>query len=376
MRKVRCPICEQKTYFKDRDSLITHIGKKHKESIPEGWEASRYENYLRTGKTAGKCVECGGETRWNTATNKYYRLCKKPACRKAASDRAEKNMVKKTGMTKSERMSKPDVQRKMVYGKHTSGCYKEGNHEIWYDSSYAKEFVEMLAFMNQDMKDIFGPSPNTYEYMYEGKKHLYIPDLYIHSYGLEIEIKDGGNNPNNHPKIQQVDKVKEREKDSVMEKLQKEGKLYYIKVVNKDYTEFFKLLMDLKAKYDGNVKPNKNPIEESISFVEEGINLEDIPDVINTVKASKPAHTNQVTRGKTSNYHQVVQFYLKQIASMGSNEVAFWEDRVILTIEQLRVKQNTDKSYDLARTIKQMETVVLPKLNERIDYLKRRETRG
>lgn len=380
VRKVRCPICEQKTYFKDRDFLIAHIGKKHKESIPEGWVAARYENYLRTGKTSGRCVECGEETGWNPSTNKYYRLCKNPKCRKAQADKAEKNMQKKTGMTKSERMSQASVQKKMIYAKHTSGCYKAGDHEIWYDSSYAKEFVEMLSFMNQDMNDIFGPSPNTYEYIYEGKKHLYIPDLYIHTYGLEIEIKDGGDNPNKHPKIQQVDKVKEQEKDKVMEQLQKQGKLFYIKVVNKDYREFFQLLMTLKEKYDGDGVPVGNvkagPVKESLSFVSESINLEDIPTIINLAKESSPINTRSIVAGKTSDYHQIVRFYLKKIPAMTAKDIGFWEDRIILTLESLREKSYTDKSYDLRRTIDQMEHQVIPKLNEQIDYLKRRGAHG
>lgn len=379
MRKVRCPICEQKTYFKDRDSLIAHIGKKHKEAIPEGWEPARYENYLRTGKTAGRCVECGNETGWNPSTNKYYRLCKNPKCRKAQSDRAEKNLQRKTGMTKSQRMSQPSVQRTMVYAKHTSGCYKVGDHEIWYDSSYAKEFIEMLSFMNQDMNDIYGPSPNTYEYTYNGKKHLYIPDLHIHTYGLEIEIKDGGNNPNNHPKIQQVDKVKEQEKDKVMERLQREGKLYYIKVVNKDYREFFQLLMTLKEKYDGDGKPVGNapagPVKESLSFVSESIDLEAIPNIINLVKSSGTIKNNRAAAGRSSDYYQIVTFYLKKIPDMTNKDIAFWEDRIILTLEQLQKRQQVDKSYDLQRTVDAMERQVLPKLNDRIDYLKRRANR-
>ena len=52
-----------------------------------------------------------------------------------------------------------------------------------------------------------------------------------------------------HPKIQAVDKKKEAEKDKVMMKLQSEGKLRYIKIVNKDYTEFFKLISELNQMY-------------------------------------------------------------------------------------------------------------------------------
>lgn len=66
--------------------------------------------------------------------------------------------------------------------------------------------------MEFDSDDIFAPSPHTYYYEYEGTKHFYIPDFFIGSLNLEVEIKDGGDNPNNHHKIQAVDKVKEEKK--------------------------------------------------------------------------------------------------------------------------------------------------------------------
>ena len=87
--------------------------------------------------------------------------------------------------------------------------------------------------------DIIAPSPHTYYYKYEGKEHFYIPDFFIPDLGLEIEIKDGGDNPNMHHKIQEVDKVKERYKDVAM-KAQKE--FHFIKVVNKKYAKFINLV--------------------------------------------------------------------------------------------------------------------------------------
>jgi hypothetical protein len=74
-------------------------------------------------------------------------------------------------------------------------------------------------------------------YKYEGEKHFYIPDFYFPDLELEIEIKDGGSNPNMHHKIQAVDKVKERLKDKVMEN---QHKVHYIKIPNKSYSRFLK----------------------------------------------------------------------------------------------------------------------------------------
>lgn len=371
MRKIRCPICEEKTYFKDRGSLIIHIEKSHRDNIPEGWEPSRYENFLRTGKKVGSCMVCKGETGWNSSTKKYYRICTKSSCKKTLADKAEQNMIKKTGMTKSERMKQASVQTKMIYGKRTSGCYKVGNHEIWYDSSYGKDFLTMVDdFLHLDMTDISGPSTNTYQYMYEGEKHMYIPDFIIHSLGLEIEIKDGGDNPNNHPKIQRVDKKKEEQKDKVMEALQKEGKLSYIKIVNKNYANFFKVLMELREKYDGS-SPNvgnsgTNTPKEFTDIVNESVTITELPDILAISKKAS---------GKTSSYRQIPLFFLEKIKKSKPSDIAFWEERISSTITQLKAKKRSDKSYELEETIKEMELSVIPALERRIKILQKKEER-
>lgn len=247
MSAKKCKLCGRT--FTDKKSLIKHIDRTHKSQIPENWTASRYENYLRTSKTHGNCIVCKSETDWNEATEKYCRLCRNPACRTKLREQAELNLMKSKGITHSQMLSDPEFQRKMVYSKKNSGIYRFGepetNNDVRYDSSYGKDFLEMLdLFMNFSSCDILGPSPNTYIYVYKGKQHFYIPDFYIPSLHLEIEIKDGGDNPNKHPKIQSVDKVKEALKDEAMSK----ANVNYVKISNKDYTIFFKMLFMLKER--------------------------------------------------------------------------------------------------------------------------------
>lgn len=250
--KTKCKICEKS--FIDKRKLVLHIDRCHGDQVPDEWTSARYENYLRTGKTHGTCVICKGDTPWNDVTWKYCRLCGKKSCTDKAREIAEKNLLKSKGVTHAQMLSDPDFQRKMVYAKRTSGTYKFteslSNVEIRYDSSYGKDFLEMLdLFMGFCDVDIIGPSPNTYTYTYDGKPHFYIPDFYIPSLNLEVEIKDGGSNPNMHPKIQKVDKVKEQLKDRVMEK----SKVNYVKISNKDYTSFFKMLDILKERDTGKI---------------------------------------------------------------------------------------------------------------------------
>lgn len=247
MSAVKCKLCGRS--FIDKAHLVNHIDKSHKTQIPDGWTAARYENYIRTGKTHGTCVICKCDTPWNDATEKYCRMCAKESCRKEARKRAEENLMKSKGITHSQMLNDPEFQRKMVYSKKTSGVYEfdDGDNtvKVMYDSSYGKDFLDMLEhFMGFCSCDIMGPSPNTYVYTYDGKPHFYVPDFYIPSlgFGIEVEIKDGGDNPNKHPKIQRVDKVKEALKDEAMKK----QKVNYVKIVNKDYTAFYKMLFMLK----------------------------------------------------------------------------------------------------------------------------------
>ena len=244
---VKCRLCEKKLVSKQ--ALIDHIERVHGASIPEGWSPARYENFIRTGKTEGRCVECHKPTTWNETTGKYNRMCGSEACKKKARERASRNYIGLHGKPYS--INNPEQQAKMIYGRKNSGTYifekKDGKkYMAKYDSSYGRGFLEMIdTFLGWDGQDVFAPSPHIYWYMYEGKKHFYMPDVYLASINCEVELKDGGDNPNKHPKIQAVDKVKEAAKDKVMESLK--GQVNYIKICNKDYSEFFAMLSRLKA---------------------------------------------------------------------------------------------------------------------------------
>ena len=247
-KSVKCKICGKK--YVSKQSLIDHIEKTHASNIPEGWNAARYENFLRTGKTEGRCVYCHKETGWNDATGKYNRMCGSEKCKKVARDNANKNYIGLHGKPYS--INNPEQQTKMIYSRKNSGKYvfegEDGKKYVaMYDSSYGRDFFEMIdTLLSWDGSDIIAPSPHTYWYEYEGKKHFYIPDAYSTSLNLEIEFKDGGDNPNKHPKIQAIDKVKEQKKDEVMESLK--GQVNYIKICNKDYTGFFAMLSKLREK--------------------------------------------------------------------------------------------------------------------------------
>ena len=152
----KCQLCGVK--FKNKATLVAHIGKKHDTQVPKDWSPARYENYIRTGKDHGSCIVCKKETGWNESTWKYNRLCDNEECRKVIADRAEANCKKALGKGRKELLNDPEFQRKMIYSKKNSGKYEwsseEGEKcENLYDSQFClREYVYLWLCQQDDIK--------------------------------------------------------------------------------------------------------------------------------------------------------------------------------------------------------------------------------
>lgn len=336
----KCKVCGK--VFKSKEYLVYHIEKHHAEEIPEGWSASRYENYLRTGKTHGQCVVCKKETEWNESTWKYARLCDNPKCRQSISNEADKNMIGKYG--KTTLLNDAEQQRKMIYAKKNSGTYywstdTAKKFPMHYASSVEYKFLEMLdVFLGLEPEDVMSPSPNNYTYKYEGKNHLYIPDVYIISLNLEIELKEPSDNQNMHPKIQAVDKVKERLKDEVMESV---DYVNYIKVNGTDYTEFFRVYTYLKNKED-NQKSNTKSVMESIESMDTSDIDAEIADII--LDMEREPVVEKMNGEEFIRIASTIQSSLKDIISPGLNYNK--------TLKEFEEQVDTCTSLSAAKVIK------------------------
>lgn len=236
-RRIYCKFCDFFCY--SADDYVSHLEKHHNELIPENMTPWQFYYYLKTNKTHGNCIICKSETKWNETTHKYNRFCNNPKCKEKYREVFKNRMIGKYG--KTTLLNDPEQQKIMLSKRKISGEYlwSDHVHVLQYTGTYEKSFLIFLDHvLNFDPNDILSPSPHTYWYDYEGKKHFYIPDFFIPSLDLEIEIKDGGDNPNNHHKIQEVDKVKEQLKDEVMKK----NKFNYIKIVNKENKKILEYL--------------------------------------------------------------------------------------------------------------------------------------
>lgn len=290
----KCYICENK--FKEAIDVHKHILGNHNDMIPKDHTVERFYYMQKTGREHGSCVVCKRDTGWNGSTMKYHRFCKDPRCKEKYREVFKQRMIKKHG--KVTLLNDPKHQRKMLANRSISGEYTwSDGKKVPYTGSYEKDFLEFLdKFLEFPSEDIIAPSPHTYSYRYGKEDKFYIPDFFIPSLNLEVEIKDGGDNPNNHHKIQRVDKVKEVKKDEVM---RTQKNFSYIKVTNKEYRIFVDLLMDMKESMGEDGEPKhffygENPNNTSVQkIVKESTDVDDI-DVMNMVRSSINDDTKEV----------------------------------------------------------------------------------
>ena len=239
-KRIHCKFCD--AYFMTIEDYAAHLEKSHSDLLPKDMTPKQYAYFLITGRDRGVCMVCKGKTPWDEKTTKYKRLCTQKYCHDKYVEMFRERMTNKYG--KTTLLNDPEQQKKMLANRKISGVYtwsRDPRFKIPYTGQYEKAFLSFLDYiMEMDADNIMSPSPHVYYYEYEGKKHFYIPDVFIPSLNLEIEVKDGGDNPNTHPKIQAVDKVNEKLKDEVL--CSKSIPFDYIKIVNKDHKRFFEYL--------------------------------------------------------------------------------------------------------------------------------------
>jgi len=248
--KYKCAFCR----YQDND--INKTGKHyidcHKSLLPDDMEVNQFVYYIKTGKKSGSCIICKKPTDWNSNTNKYNRFCNNPRCKEIYREEFKKRMIGKYGQI--HLLNDPQKQKEMLAKRKISGVYtwSNGKAKFGYTGSYELDFLKYLDYNNWDYKDLMSPAPQIFEYKYGDKDHFYMPDFYIPSLNLIIEIKDGDpnnkdHNANRHHKITEIDRIKEKAKDDVMRSLK--SQYNYIKILNKDYKNFQNYLKNQEPKY-------------------------------------------------------------------------------------------------------------------------------
>lgn len=234
MRNTRCPFCS--LLFNDKHKYCNHIALRHNDQVPEEYEPLEFAYSLLVHKPVGRlCTECHkNNVHFNQDTLKYERLCDNPECKEAYVKKMKSRMVKVYGT--EHLLNDADMQRKMLYNHADARDYVwDDKHKFRVIGTYEIDFLNHLKSLDWSPNDIICPSPNNYWYKWkDGTQHLYIPDFFIPSLSLEVEIKQGGFNDSFMNHNREIEHLK----DKRMGLETRKSGIHYIKILDKKYDEF------------------------------------------------------------------------------------------------------------------------------------------
>lgn len=176
--------------FPSKQALYQHINDTKMAELDKlNWEASRYYFFYKYGKTEGKSVISGKPTPWNPVTERYERFL--PEEKAEYVTMFQERMKKKYGIT--HLTTDPQHQKRMLDNRRITTEY------TWLDGSktkctsqYELDFLKFLEFTYNFKSEYLMEAPIIY-YADEESKKFYIPDFFIPSLNLIVEVK--GSNP-------------------------------------------------------------------------------------------------------------------------------------------------------------------------------------
>lgn len=237
-KKYACPYCDAKL---NRMDLISHVESKHEALIPEDYSATRvvYESINKTNH--GICMICKKPVYdWNEKLSRYNNLCGSDKCRAEVRRIALERHIK-TYNTPTL-LNDPEHQEKMLANRKISGKYKHSDGgEFTYTGKFEKATIEFMdKVLNIPSKDIQMPGP-ILEYDFRGEKHSWITDIYYIPANLIIEVKDGGDNPNNRSMPEY--RAKQIAKEQMVTEL---GTFNYLRLTNNNFAQLLEVLAEIK----------------------------------------------------------------------------------------------------------------------------------
>ena len=185
----------------------------------------------------GKSVLSGRPTAWNEKAARYERF----------ADDAERAQYRQVFLERMRRvhgkehlLDDPDHQRRMLANRSISGTYRfpDGSEKTY----TGQEELALLRFFDEALgwpgADLHCPAPQSFPYTGpDGRKHWYLPDLYVETLNLIVEVKG-----EQHNGWRLRDAAVERAKDDVLGT----SGYRYVKVEDRDYGDLLLALAEAK----------------------------------------------------------------------------------------------------------------------------------
>ena len=180
-----------KSKFNSKPAMYDYIEENYPNMVSTDMPPSRLYFNLKYKKTAGKCVMTGKPTVWNNTTERYERFFDEKA-RQDYREMFKRRMLSKFG--KYHILDDPEQQKKMLNKRAISIDYKWNNGEITVVNSKLEEkFLLFLETTYGFTKSCLTEAPTIYYKLDNGTSSFYLPDFFIPSLNLIVEIK--GSNP-------------------------------------------------------------------------------------------------------------------------------------------------------------------------------------
>ena len=195
-----------KAKFNTKGAMYSYIEETYPQMLSESMPPSRLYFNLKYKKTVGKCVMTGRPTEWNNVTERYDRFYDEKA-REAYREMFKRRMLSKFG--KYHILDNPEQQKKMLDNRGISIEYKWANGEITtVNSKLEEKFLLYLEATYKFNRHCFMEAPTIYYKLDNGTSTFYLPDFYIPSLNLIVEIK--GSNPHYQERDSYKEKLKEQ----------------------------------------------------------------------------------------------------------------------------------------------------------------------
>jgi len=195
-----------KKKFSSKGYMYNYIEKTYPNLLSEDMPAARLYFNLKYNKKNGKSVISGLPTKWNNITERYERFAN-DAEKEQYREQFKQRMVKKYG--KVHILDQPDQQIKMLANRNISKDYKWNDGSIsTVNSQYEYDFLNFVESTYMFNKECFMEPPVIYYKLPDGKTSFYLPDFYIPSLNLIIEVKGSNKHYQNRDSYKEDIKAK------------------------------------------------------------------------------------------------------------------------------------------------------------------------